>query len=60
MRFRRCLWPTIEIKLYDWIVNERAKGMRISTVHVLQESTRIAQEDNIKDSRPTHLGCSDL
>jgi hypothetical protein len=25
------------------------KGMRISTVHVLQESKRIAQEDNIKD-----------
>jgi hypothetical protein len=23
--------------------------MRISTVHVLQEPTRIAQEDNIKD-----------
>jgi hypothetical protein len=36
-------------KLYDWVVNERTKGMRISTVHVLQESTRIAQEDNIKD-----------
>jgi hypothetical protein len=27
----------------------RAKGMRISTVRVLQESKRIAQEDNIKD-----------
>jgi hypothetical protein len=25
--------------------------MRISTVDVLQESTRIAQEDNIKDSK---------
>ena len=36
-------------KLYDWVVNERVKGMRISTVHVLQESKRIAQEDNIKD-----------
>jgi hypothetical protein len=36
-------------KLYDWVVNERAKSMRISTVRVLQESTRIAQEDNIKD-----------
>jgi transposase-like protein len=44
MRFRRCLWPTIEKKLYDWVVNERAKGMRISTVCVLQESKRIAQE----------------
>jgi hypothetical protein len=43
------LWPTIEIKLYDWVVNERAKSMRISTVHVLQESKRTAQEDNIKD-----------
>ena len=49
MRFRRWLWPTIEKKLYDWVVNERAKGMRISTVRVLQESKRIAQEDNIKD-----------
>jgi hypothetical protein len=49
MRFRRCLWPTIEKKLYDWFVNERTKGMRISTVRVLQESKRIAQEDNIKD-----------
>jgi hypothetical protein len=48
MWFRRCLRPTIEKKLYDWVVNERAKGMRISTVRVLQESTRIAQEDNIK------------
>jgi hypothetical protein len=36
-------------KLYDWVVNERAKGMIISTVRVLQESKRIAQEDNIKD-----------
>jgi hypothetical protein len=54
------LWPTIEKKLYDWVVNERAKGMRISTVHVLQESKRIAQEDNKKDLRPTHLGYSDL
>jgi hypothetical protein len=35
-RFRRCLWPTIEKKNYDWVVNERAEGMRISTVHVLQ------------------------
>jgi transposase-like protein len=26
MKFRRCL--------YDWVVNERVKGMRISTVHV--------------------------
>jgi hypothetical protein len=43
------LWPTIEKKLYDWIVNERAKGMRISTVRVLQESKRIAQEDNINN-----------
>jgi hypothetical protein len=34
----------------DWVVNERAtKGMRISTVRVLQESKRIAQEDNIMD-----------
>jgi hypothetical protein len=33
----------------DWVVNERAKGVRISTVRVLQESKRIAQEDNIKD-----------
>ena len=49
MRFRRSLWPTIEKKLYDWVVNERAKGMRISTLRVLQESKRIAQEDNIKD-----------
>ena len=49
MRFRRWLWPTIEKKLYDWVVNERSKGMRISTVRVLQESKRIAQEDNIKD-----------
>ena len=49
MRFRRFLWPTMEKKLYDWVVNERAKGMRISTVCVLQESKRIAQEDNIKD-----------
>jgi transposase-like protein len=50
MRFRRCLWPTIEKKkLYDWVVNERAKGMRRSRVRVLQESKRIAQEDNIKD-----------
>ena len=49
MWFRRCLWPTTEKKLYDWVVNERAKGMRISTVHVLQESKRIAQDDNIKD-----------
>jgi transposase-like protein len=48
MQFRRCLWPTIK-KNYDWVVNERAKGMRISTVRVLQESKRIAQEDNIKD-----------
>jgi transposase-like protein len=49
-RFRRCLWPTIEKKkLYDWVVNERAKGMRISAVHMLQESKRIAQENNIKD-----------
>jgi len=48
MRIRRCLWPTIKKKLYDW-VTERAKGMRISTVWVLQESKRIAQEDNIKD-----------
>jgi len=51
MRFRRCLWPTIEKKLYDWVVNETAKGMRISTVRVLQESKRIAQDDNIKDFR---------
>jgi transposase-like protein len=49
MRSRRCLWPTIEKKLYDWVVNERAKGMRTPTVRVLQESKRIAQEDNIKD-----------
>jgi hypothetical protein len=35
--------------MYDWVVYERAKGMRISIVHELQESTRIAQEDNIKD-----------
>jgi hypothetical protein len=49
MRFRRCLWPTIRKKLYDWVVNERTKGMRISTVRVLQESTRIPQEGNIKD-----------
>jgi hypothetical protein len=35
--------------LYDWVVNDRAKGMRISTVRVLQESKRIAQEDNIED-----------
>jgi hypothetical protein len=49
MRFRRCLWSTTEKILYDWVVNERAKGMRISTVHVLQEPTRIAQEDNIND-----------
>jgi len=48
MRFRRCLWPTIEKKMYDWVVNETAKGMRISTVRVLQESERIAQEDTIK------------
>jgi hypothetical protein len=46
MRFRRCLWPTTE-KKYDWVVNERANGMSISTVRVLQESKRIAQEDNI-------------
>jgi hypothetical protein len=43
------LWPTIEKKLCDGVVNERAKGMRISTVCVLQESKRIAQGDNIKD-----------
>jgi hypothetical protein len=49
MRFGRCLWPTIEKKLCDWVVNERAKGMRISTVSVLQESKIIAQEDNMKD-----------
>ena len=49
MRFRRCLWPTIGKKLYDWVVNGRVKGMRISTVCVLQESKRTAQEDNIKD-----------
>jgi hypothetical protein len=48
MWFGRCLWPTIEKKLCDWVVNERAKSMRISTVRVLQESKRIA-EDNIKD-----------
>jgi len=36
-------------KLCDWVVNERAKCMRISTVCVLQESKRIAQEDNIKN-----------
>jgi hypothetical protein len=36
-------------KLCDWVVNEKAKGMRISTVRVLQESKRIAQEDNMKD-----------
>jgi hypothetical protein len=30
-------------------VNERVKGMRISTVCVLQESKRIAQDDNIKE-----------
>jgi hypothetical protein len=35
-------------KNYDWVVNERAKGMRISTVRVLQESKRIAQEDKNK------------
>jgi hypothetical protein len=49
MRFRRCLWPTIERKLLDWVFSERAKGMKISTVRVLQESKRIAQNDNIKD-----------
>jgi len=49
MRFRRCLWSTIEKKLYDWVVNERAKGMRISRVRVLLESKRIAHVDNIKD-----------
>jgi transposase-like protein len=49
MRLRNCFWPTTEKKLYDRVVNERAKGMRISTVRVLQESKRIAQEDNIKD-----------
>jgi hypothetical protein len=43
------LWPTIEKKLYHWVVKERAKGMSISTVRVLQESTRVAQEGNIKD-----------
>jgi hypothetical protein len=42
------LWPTIEKRLCDWVVNKRAKGMRISTVRVLQESKRIAQEDNMK------------
>jgi hypothetical protein len=37
MRFGRCLWPTIEEKkLREWVVNERAKCMRISTVRVLQ------------------------
>jgi hypothetical protein len=59
MRFGRCLWPTKK-KLREWVVNERVKVMRISTVRVLQESKRIEQEDNIKESRPTHLGCSDL
>jgi hypothetical protein len=49
MRFGRCLWPTIEKKLCDWVVKERAKGRRISTVRMLQESKRIAQEDNMKD-----------
>ncbi|KAG8239088.1 hypothetical protein J437_LFUL018809 [Ladona fulva] len=38
MRFRKCLWPTVEKKLYDWVVKEREK-----------ESKRIAQEDNIED-----------
>jgi hypothetical protein len=48
MRFRRCLWPNIKKKImYDWVVNERTKGMRISTVCVLQESKRIAQKDKI-------------
>jgi transposase-like protein len=47
MRFRKCLWPNAEKKLYDWVVKEREKGMRISTVRVLQESKRIAQEDKI-------------
>jgi len=44
------LWPTIEKKLCDWVVNERAKGMRISTVRVLQESKSIAQQDNMKNN----------
>jgi hypothetical protein len=37
MQFGRCLWPTIEKKLREWVVNKRAKGTRISTVSVLQE-----------------------
>ncbi|KAG8229125.1 hypothetical protein J437_LFUL009714 [Ladona fulva] len=49
MRFRKCLRPTVEKKLYDLVVKEREKGMRISTIRVLQESKRIAQEDNIED-----------
>jgi transposase-like protein len=49
MRFGRCLWPTIEKRLREWVVNERAKGVSISTVRVLKESIRIAKEDNIKD-----------
>jgi hypothetical protein len=36
-------------KLCDWVVNERGKGLRISTVRVLQESKRTAQEDNMKE-----------
>jgi hypothetical protein len=31
------------------LLTKREKGMRISTVRELQESTGIAQEDNIKD-----------
>jgi len=38
-------------KLCDWVVNERAKGMRISAVRMLQESKRIAQEDNTDNAR---------
>ncbi|KAG8223627.1 hypothetical protein J437_LFUL003495 [Ladona fulva] len=47
MRYRKCFWPTLEKELYDWVMLERSRGMRLSTTRILLQAKQIAREKKI-------------
>ncbi|KAG8232042.1 hypothetical protein J437_LFUL014440 [Ladona fulva] len=49
MCYRKCLWPTLEKDLYDWVMLERSRGIRLSTTQILLRATQIACEKKIID-----------
>ena len=51
-------WPELETELKEWVLQERAKERRVSTIDVKVKALKIAEERHISDFKGTNKWCN--